>query len=201
MNKLMEKIKVNSDEIQRLFNMPTYEFPKYTTQLINLVNRNAGGTRSQVVGQMSDLIQEFDGETLEEWVEWYTQRHPDAIKNATDKIFDMYQAMSKAFASINRKMIEEWVKDLVYNKTYAGLKVQSAVLNVLANRFGKIARLASKEEEAKGIDGFLNDKPIQIKASTYKLESQLIESFAAPIVYYEKVSGGISIEYDPADFQ
>ncbi|MGN0222780.1 MAG: MjaI family restriction endonuclease [Muribaculaceae bacterium] len=197
----MEKIKVNSDEIQRLFKMPAYEFPKYTTQLINLINRNAGGTRPQVVGQMSDLIQQFDGETLEEWVEWYTQQQPDAIKNATDKIFDMYQAMSEAFASINRTMIEEWVKDLVYNKTYAGLKVQSAVLTILANRFGKTGRLATKEEEAKGIDGFLNDKPIQIKASTYKLESQLIESFVAPIVYYEKVSGGIIIEYDPADFQ
>ena len=197
----MEKIKVNSDEIQRLFSMPAYEFPKYTTQLINLINRNAGGTRPQVVGQMSDLIQQFDGETLEDWVEWYTQQQPDAIKNATDKIFDMYKAMREAFDSINREMIEEWVKDLVYNKTYAGLKVQSAILTVLANRLGKIGRLATKEEEAKGIDGFLNDKPIQIKASTYKFESQLIETFDAPIVYYDKASGGITIEYEPADFK
>lgn len=181
--------------------MPAYEFPKYTTQLINLINRNAGGTRPQVVGQMSDLIQQFDGETLEDWVEWYTQQQPDAIKNATDKIFHMYEAMREAFASINREMIEEWVKDLVYNKTYAGLKVQSAILTVLANRLGKIGRLATKEEEAKGIDGFLNDKPIQIKASTYKFESQLIETFDAPIVYYDKVSGGITIEYEPADFK
>ncbi len=43
-------------------------FPKYTTQLINLANQNAGGTRPKVVGQMSDLIQEFPGNTFPEWV-------------------------------------------------------------------------------------------------------------------------------------
>jgi len=43
------------------------EFPKYSTQLMNLANQNAQGTRPRVVGQMSDLIQEFPGSTLDEW--------------------------------------------------------------------------------------------------------------------------------------
>jgi len=30
------------------------DFPKYTTQLINLANQNAAGTRPKVVGQMSE---------------------------------------------------------------------------------------------------------------------------------------------------
>ncbi|HII38851.1 TPA: MjaI family restriction endonuclease, partial [Candidatus Micrarchaeota archaeon] len=34
------------------------EFPKYTTQIINLANQNAQGTRPKVVGQLSELIQE-----------------------------------------------------------------------------------------------------------------------------------------------
>ncbi len=40
------------------------EFPKYTTQLMNLANQNSQGTRPKVVGQMSDLIQEFDGKKI-----------------------------------------------------------------------------------------------------------------------------------------
>jgi hypothetical protein len=34
------------------------EFPKYATQLLNLANQNAQGTRPKIVGQMSELIQE-----------------------------------------------------------------------------------------------------------------------------------------------
>lgn len=48
-----------------------YEFPKYTSQLINWANQNAQGTRPVVVGQMSELFPEFvtSGEevTIENW--------------------------------------------------------------------------------------------------------------------------------------
>lgn len=43
------------------------EFPRYTTQLMNLANQNSGGTRPRIVGQMSELIQQFAGQTLKEW--------------------------------------------------------------------------------------------------------------------------------------
>ena len=39
------------------------EFPKYTSQLMNLANQNAQGTRPKVVGQLSDLIQECPKKT------------------------------------------------------------------------------------------------------------------------------------------
>ena len=47
------------------------EFPKYTTQIINIANQNAQGTRPSVVGQMSELIQEFSGKSIAEWKKWY----------------------------------------------------------------------------------------------------------------------------------
>ena len=55
----MKKFKISNDEVAGLSNAPRYEFPKYVTQVINLVNSNAGGTRPKVVGQMSELIKEF----------------------------------------------------------------------------------------------------------------------------------------------
>jgi hypothetical protein len=42
------------------------EFPKYATQIMNLANQNAQGTRPRVVGQMSELIQEFRGRRFNE---------------------------------------------------------------------------------------------------------------------------------------
>lgn len=68
----MKKFKISNDKIAELSNAPLYEFPKYVTQVINLVNSNAGGTRPKVVGQMSELIKEFDGNTITEWIEWYS---------------------------------------------------------------------------------------------------------------------------------
>lgn len=93
-------------------------------------------------------------------------------------------------------MVEEWVKDLVYTKTYCGLKFQSAIIAFLAAKVGMPWRLANVEEESKGIDGFIGDTPLQIKSATYKLEARLSETIDVPIVYYDKKKDGISIEYD-----
>lgn len=196
----MKKVKISNSDIEKLSNASQYPFPKYATQIINLLNSNAQGTRPAVVGQMSELIQEFKGKTLEEWIEWYSSKQPDAVEKATDKIFSMYQLMSEAFAAIDRPMIEAWVKDLVYNKTYCGLKFQSAIIAFLANQYNKDWRLADVDEEAQGIDGFVGDTPVQIKSSTYKLEARLAESIEIPIVYYDKKKDGISIEFDPTLF-
>lgn len=163
---MLKKIKMKNSEVEQLSNASQYAFPKYATQIINLLNSNAQGTRPAVVGQMSELIQDFQGKSLEEWIIWYNERQPDAVHNATEKIYNMYQLMSEAFNAVTREMIEEWVKDLVYTKTYCGLKFQSAIIAFLAGKVGKSWRLASVEEEAKGIDGFIGDIPVQIKSIT-----------------------------------
>ena len=59
------KKNISNGEVESLSKAPSYTFPKYTTQIINLVNGNAQGTGPDVVGQMSDLIQEFDGKSIE----------------------------------------------------------------------------------------------------------------------------------------
>ena len=191
---------MKNSEVEKLSNASQYAFPKYATQIINLLNSNAQGTRPAVVGQMSELIQEFDGKSLDEWVVWYNERQPNAIQNATDKIYGMYQLMSEAFNAITREMVEEWVKDLVYTKTYCGLKFQSAIIAFLADKVGKSWRLANVEEEAQGIDGFIGDQPLQIKSVTYKIEGRLPENIEVPIVYYDKKKDGINIEYDTTIF-
>ena len=195
------KKKIYNAEIESLSDAPSYEFPKYTTQIVNLVNSNAQGTRPCVVGQMSELIQEFDGKTLNEWIEWYTTKQPNAINAATDKIYAKFLEMKEAVDTIDRELIENWVKDLVFTKTYCGLKFQSAIIAFIANELGKEWRLANVEEEAKGIDGYIGEKPLQIKSITYKMENRLSEVIDIPIIYYDKKKDGIIIEYEPQEFE
>ncbi len=196
----MKKFKISNDEVANLSNAPHYEFPKYVTQFINLANSNAGGTRPKVVGQMSELVKEFDGKSIDEWIAWYTERYPNAINDATEKVWTMYETMKGAFNTITKDMVENWVKDLVYGKTYCGIRFQTAIISAIANQLNKDWREANPDEEAKGIDGFIGGKPLQIKASTYKLEAHLSEVIDVPIVYYDKKKDGISIEYNPIDF-
>ena len=196
----MKKFKISNDEVANLSNAPHYEFPKYVTQFINLANSNPGGTRPKVVGQMSELVKEFDGKSIDEWIAWYTERYPNAINDATEKVWTMYETMKGAFNTITKDMVENWVKDLVYGKTYCGIRFQTAIISAIANQLNKDWREANPDEEAKGIDGFIGGKPLQIKASTYKLEAHLSEVIDVPIVYYDKKKDGISIEYNPIDF-
>ena len=86
------KIKIPNAEVQHLLTEKEISFPRYTTQLMNLANSNAQGTAPKIVGQMSDLIQEFEGKTFEEWAIWYKERYPNAIENATDKVFEMIES-------------------------------------------------------------------------------------------------------------
>jgi hypothetical protein len=192
----MIKIKIHNGEIENLSNASIYNFPKYTTQIVNLVNSNAGGTRPKVVGQMSDLINEFPGQTLQEWINWYNTKNPNAIKEATEKIWDKFLEMKGAVEKIDKKLIEEWVKDLVYTKTYCGLKFQAAIIAFIANKLGKSWRLSNPTEEAKGIDGFVGKIAVQIKSSTYKLEKSRGEVINCPIIYYDKKKDGLNIEYN-----
>src|SRR5690606_29129651 len=190
-----KKIKISNTDLQNTLSGKIYSFPKYTTQIMNLANSNAQGTRPKVVGQMSDLIQEFPGINLHEWEKWYLEKHPEAIDNATAKVWAMVQEFQKVIGSINEAMIKEWIEELVIVKTYAGLKFQEAILQRVADETKNTYRLAMPEEESAGIDGYVGDKPVSIKPLTYKTKN-LSEMIEVPIIYYDKKKDGISIEYD-----
>ena len=188
------QIKLKNAEIQEYVNAPACEFPKYTTQLINLANQNSQGTRPRVVGQLTDLIQEFPGQTFEEWVTWYQKQYPDAIDNATDKIISMIQGLSVAFSKIDRSLVKSWVEDLVLVKTFTGLKFQEAILRRLSEIKGCGYRLAEPHEESQGIDGFVGKEAYSIKPGTYRSMANLAESIEIKIIFYEKKRDGVVFE-------
>jgi uncharacterized protein YukE len=173
----------------------TPEFPKYVAPLINLANQYAQGTRPKVVGQMSELIQEFEGKTLREWEEWYLKKKPDAINNATEKILQKLKELKNSLNKIDRATVEQWVRDLVIVKTFAGLRFQEAILKKGAEIKGTNYRLAEPDEESKGIDGYIGDIPVSIKPHTYELKAALPEHIKAKIIYYRKIDDGIEVDY------
>lgn len=190
------KIKVPNAEIQELLAGKGYEYPKYSTQIMNLANQNAQGTRPRIVGQMSELIQEFGSGGMAEWESWYLNRYPDAIDTATERVFNMVEELKKSIVLIDKKMIREWVEELVVVKTYAGLKFQEAILKKVSAGLQVEYRLATPEEEVQGIDGMIGSRFVSIKPITYKTMNELPEHIDVPIIYYEKKKSELVIEYN-----
>lgn len=190
------KIKIKISEVKELLGAKPIELPKYSSPIINLANYYAKGTHPPVVGQMSDLIQEFSGKSISEWEEWYLNRHPDAIDKATEKIFEMIENFRTVIEKIDRNMIEKWVKDLVIIKTFIGLKFQEAILKKTARLLNTSYRLAIPSDESKGIDGYIGDIPVSIKPDTYKAKKGLQENILVKFIYYKKAKDGISIDLE-----
>lgn len=193
----MKRVQISNQEIQRLVAPDSPEFPKYVTQLLNLVNSNAQGTRPSVVGQMTELLTKSKARTVAEWRSYYDEKMPNGIAAATDKIKQKLVEMQSAMASITDDMVKDWVEDLVYIKTFTGLRVQDVILSYLAQQMGDVEyRVATAVEESQGIDGWIKDHPIQVKPSTYEESmASFSEVIKVPIVYYEKKREGLFIKY------
>jgi hypothetical protein len=197
----MKKIKISNKKVTALLTAESPTFPLYATQIINLANQNAGGTKPKIVGQMSDLIQQFEGHEFRKWEEWYLKNHPDALLKATEKIALMIENFKEVIVKIDREMIESWVRDLVIVKTFIGLKFQEAILKVVAEDMNTSYRLAEPADESKGIDGFIGRVPATIKPQSYKAKNALSEMIEVPIIYYEKKKDGINIFYEDEEFR
>jgi len=191
---------LKNESIEGYNNSENYSFPKYTSQLINWANQNAQGTRPKVVGQMSELFPEFVSKTehveIEYWKRFYVMQHPDAFKEATDKIYAQIENLRDAIQLIDRDMVQKWVEDLIINKTFNGMYVQKAILASLADLKDTDYRLATPDEEAKGIDGYVGDVAYSVKPDTYKTMNRLSETIDVKMIYYTKTKTGLKIEVE-----
>jgi MjaI restriction endonuclease len=189
------KIKIPNAEIQHLLTEKKVSFPRYTTQLMNLANSNSKGTAPKIVGQMSELIKEFEGNTFKEWAVWYQKNHPDAIEGATEKILEMIENLKKAIEIIDKDLVHQWVEDLVLDKTFSGLKLQEAIIKKLAIDRNMSYRLATKMEESNGIDGYIGSMSVSVKPASYDWKSHP-EKRPDNMIIYDKKKDGVVIEFD-----
>ncbi len=185
---------IKKELVKKALNIPEIEFPKYTSQIINLAGSNSKATNPKTVGQMSDLTVESGARTIKEWREFYTHKKPGKHKIAADKIEDMIRNLREAMEYINREMIDKWVDDLLINKTFYGFLNQGAILEHMSKRLNLTLTQAKPEDEAIGIDGYLGGWPVSVKPDSYKNKAALQEGIQCPIIYYEKTSYGIRVD-------
>lgn len=188
------KIVIKNKEIAEEIIGEKKEFPKYVSPLLNLANKFAHGTRPEVVGQMTELIEECPDKSYEGWVNWYKNKYSRNLEDASEKISQMIEEFKKVLDSIDKEIIIKWVEDLTLDKTYIGLKLQKVIIKKVADFLKKQYRFSNPEEEAKGIDGFIGEMAVSVKPLTYKTKEELIEEIEARIIYYDKKKSEVEID-------
>jgi hypothetical protein len=94
-------------------------------------------------------------------------------------------------------MVKNWVDDLVLVKTAEGLIIQELILKNLAEKYNLKYKLANKEQESKGIDGYIGKIPISIKPKSYESKKTTVrDKIEIQIVYYKKTDKYLTIYYD-----
>ena len=185
------RLTISNKQVKDHLEIPDFRFPVYVKQLINLANVISKGTRPRYVGQMTELIKQFQGNKYREWCSFYEERHPNAILYATTRIMETIEKMKKILNTIDENMVRRWVEDLIKNKTFAGLKFQEVILKELSEIYGEDYRLANPVEEAEGIDGYVGEQAYQIKSKFSKM-SHYPKATTEGVhnIFYRKTPGG-----------
>lgn len=206
---MVNKVTIKNNRIAKAIGIPDISVPKYSKSVINSSNRYAKATKPENVSQVSETIKVFrkddkvPNHSLGEWEKWYNNHYPEAIKKATDAAWEKFQEVRDKLAEVNREHVEAWERDLIINKTYSGLMIQDAILKQIAKELGVNSRLGDTNDEKHGIDGYINDIPVQVKLDTY-IQAMPLEHFAEGIVMITYSKDGrtndISFSYNPNDF-
>ena len=169
----------------------------YIGSVINLANSFSQATRAKHVGQVSDLIQEYreiaENPSVEGWESFYASKIGlEKIDIAADKIWEYVQRIRENLNSLNHDDVKNWTKDLVIDKTFAGLQIQLDILEMVSET-GEF-RLSTPDEESKGIDGYVDGEPVSIKPNTYKKTIQSgKESIPYRIIFYKNTKRGLVV--------
>ena len=147
---------------------------------------------------MSELFPEFQNDagdvTINSWKKSYEEKYPSAMDIAAEKIYEQVINLKNAIPLITKEMVRKWVEDLIVNKTFNGLYFQKVILSKLSTIENQDYRLATPEEEAKGIDGFVGNQAYSIKPDTYKTMGRLQETIDVKMIYYIKKKTSLEFE-------
>jgi hypothetical protein len=148
-------------------------WPKYVTQLLNVAAQNAKAFDKKIVGSTKDTWLEMRGQnirgTFENWVSFYDSKpFSQNLSKQAAKLYEMTQKMQ--LGGMTLEMCDDYIKEVVYNKSHMGMAGEEMALQSVADYYKLPLRFSTAEEESQGIDGWIGDKPAQVKpeGSAYK---------------------------------
>jgi len=163
-----------------LFNDYSLDMPKYVYPIINQAAMMSGACYTRNIGHLHSLIKTRKFRSLKEWKRWYTKRYSDNIKTAIDKLYNcvlklMYNITEKNVKILKKgksnlkKYCQMFVENLIFEKTFVGLKVQEIIFKKVSEIMKKDFTWSNTKDDSSGIDGYINKIPISIKPKSCKI--------------------------------
>ncbi len=147
--------------------------PKYLYSFINKANDISKATSAKKIGHLHVYYDQKKFRSLNEWKNWYNKKHSNAIKEAVNTIYNVMKEGIGGTPRRNlRKYIRIFVEDLVYNRTFTGLKIQEAILTKMAEMKNKNYKWSSGKEDLSGIDGYIGNIPVSIKPDSSEMKKR-----------------------------
>ena len=122
------KIKLTPKTLQTWVMGDCPSYAKYVSPFINMANRYSQATRPKRVGQLTELIRECRPNDCDAWRAWYLHRKPDSIDSAVGMVVAKLELIKEALSGIDEPTVRCWIKELMFEKTYVGLRLERAVL-------------------------------------------------------------------------
>lgn len=209
-----EKIKLEykKDENLCTINAQDDHVKKYQPEFLNIVNKHGHGNDADIVGMVSQVIKEYrkttKAPTLKGWIDYHGKlKDIEGIEAGVEKNWKQFEKMKDAINAINKDTIRYWLKNLVYNKTFAGLQAQDMLLADVAKRISKEKGESysydngDADDERAQIDGYIiapdgKKCGLQIKSDSYRSHNTVEGNAPVPYVYYELKEDGLYYNFD-----
>lgn len=162
-------IKLTASDFKGLVKRNRCNFPINTKPILNIATQNSQCTRPKVVGSMKEFFTEFlalkQGKSVEDWERFYREIKDGSnrIQAATDKLYTYLNKMPLDHSVFTREIAEDYILDLVINKTHYGMSGEFHAVVAAANYFNLPYKFSTAEEETHGIDAWLGKFPVQVK--------------------------------------
>lgn len=197
---------------QNLFeiNAQDEHIAKYQSEFLNIVNKHGHGNDAAIVGMVSQVIKDYrknsDSLSLDGWKEYHQQlTNIKGIEFGVEKNWAQFQEMKKAIDAIDKDVLRYWLKNLVYNKTFAGLQAQDMVLKDIARRLSETRGHeygycnGDADDERAQIDGYIINPDhefcgLQVKSESYKSHNTVERNAPVKYVYYKLNPYGLSYD-------
>lgn len=175
----LRKIFGKGISVNDIFKDHSLDFPKYVYPIINKKCDMSKACGSSNVSHLHTLIKQKKFRTINEWKKWYIRRYPDNVEKAIHKLYNVCIKslfnISSGGIKISKKGKEQirdfctqFIENLMFKKTFVGLKVQEAILFKLSEIMNEKYVWASPEDDSSGIDGYIGKIPVSVKPKSCK---------------------------------
>jgi hypothetical protein len=159
-------IKLTAKNFKGVVHRARREWPKYSTQLLNVAGQNCKAFDVRQVGSAKETWLEMRQQgipgTFENWCNFYNSKpFANNIPAQAQRLYEMIQKMQ--IGGISYDMCEDYIKEVIYNKTHMGMAGEEMAIQAVGSYYSLPVRFSDAQEEAQGIDGWIGEIPVQVK--------------------------------------